>query len=99
MIIITNFVGLFTQKKSTTGETDLLPLSTTGICDQVSRALQFLASRDIPHGNVAASNVVVVSTAESRVKVKLGDPGELSITPTDHWANAVFPTNVYVFPG
>merc|ERR1719193_2994612 len=56
-----------------TGEIILAP-EAANICDQVSRALQYLSSRNISHGNVAAANVLVVSPVETGVKVKLGDP-------------------------
>ena len=65
------------SKTSEPGDTDFLARTAVSLCDQVSRALQFLATRDIPHGNVAASNVIVISVAKTDVKVKLGDPGEL----------------------
>ena len=70
------------------GSAFLAPL-TTSICDQVARALQFLESIDIPHGYVAAANVLVVSSNEAElvlpsssenfypdIRVKLGDPGD-----------------------
>ena len=70
------------QLKTARADVLFLAPSTTSICDQVGRALHFLASRGIPHGNVTAENVVVTTSNESEFYQFLTLPsGALKFNP------------------